>query len=352
MSKSYYRQIALAPLGPEAIEELLGDLLGSDPSLDGLPDVVRERTAGNPFFIEEVVQSLVEAGSLEGERGAYRLVRPVEQAAVPASVQAVLSARIDRLPEREKAVLQAAAVIGKEFSGSRACASRRAGAGVARGGASQSGGGRVRLRAGALSGGGLRVQAPAHPGGGLRLAARRAPVRRPRGGRAGDRRGAPGAAGRVGRAAGPALGERRRDARGGALERARRRVDRDQGSDGVTAPLAEGARADRFPARLRGDGGARALGADLRLSATDCASASSHEEAEALFTEAERLASRAQDLWSRAILLVTYGTIRSTVDGRESRVRQARSPGDRLGRGIRRPRALHGRFQRRPTPSS
>src|SRR3984893_6110765 len=117
MSKSYYRQIALAPLGPEAIEEMLRDLLGSDPSLDGLPDLVRERTAGNPFFIEEVVQSLVEAGSLEGERGAYRLVRPVEAAAVPASVQAVLSARIDRLAEREKAVLQSAAVIGKECSG-------------------------------------------------------------------------------------------------------------------------------------------------------------------------------------------------------------------------------------------
>ena len=117
MSKSYYRQIALAPLGPEAIEEMLRDLLGSDPSLDGLPDMVSERTAGNPFFTEEVVQSLVEAGTLEGERGAYRLVRPVEAGAVPASVQAVLSARIDRLPEREKAVLQAAAVIGKEFSG-------------------------------------------------------------------------------------------------------------------------------------------------------------------------------------------------------------------------------------------
>src|SRR3954452_23124812 len=111
MSKSYYRQIALAPLGPEAIEQMLADLLGSDLSLNGLGDMVRERTAGNPFFIEEVVQSLVEDGSLEGERGAYRLVRAVEDAAVPASVQTVLSARIDRLAEREKRVLQAAAVI-------------------------------------------------------------------------------------------------------------------------------------------------------------------------------------------------------------------------------------------------
>jgi class 3 adenylate cyclase/tetratricopeptide (TPR) repeat protein len=116
MSKSYYRQISLAPLGPEAIEELLADLLGSDPSLGGLPERIRERAGGNPFFIEEVVQSLAQEGSLEGERGTYRLVRPVEDAAVPASVQAVLSARIDRLGEREKTVLQTAAVIGKEFS--------------------------------------------------------------------------------------------------------------------------------------------------------------------------------------------------------------------------------------------
>ncbi len=115
MSKSYYRQIALAPLGSEAIEELLADMLGSDPSLDGLADRIRARTGGNPFFIEEVVRSLVEAGNLEGERGSYRLVRPVEDATVPASVQAVLAARIDRLEEREKTVLQTAAVIGKEF---------------------------------------------------------------------------------------------------------------------------------------------------------------------------------------------------------------------------------------------
>jgi class 3 adenylate cyclase/tetratricopeptide (TPR) repeat protein len=116
MSRSYYRQIALAPLGAEATEALLADLLGSDPSLDGLTELIRERTQGNPFFIEELVQALIEAESLVGERGAYRLVAPVEEAAVPVSVQAVLSARIDRLSQREKGVLQAAAVIGKEFS--------------------------------------------------------------------------------------------------------------------------------------------------------------------------------------------------------------------------------------------
>jgi adenylate cyclase len=117
MSKSYYRQIALAPLGAEATAQLLADLLGSDGSLEGLAELIRERTQGNPFFVEEVVQSLVEAGCLEGEPGAYRLVRPAETLAVPASVQAVLAARIDRLGPRGKAVLQAAAVIGKEFPG-------------------------------------------------------------------------------------------------------------------------------------------------------------------------------------------------------------------------------------------
>ena len=70
MQKSYYQQLPLAPLGPEAIRELLGDLLGGDPSISGLADKIHERTRGNPFFTEEVVQSLIEAGNLEGTRGA------------------------------------------------------------------------------------------------------------------------------------------------------------------------------------------------------------------------------------------------------------------------------------------
>ena len=115
MSKPYYSQIALVPLGPEAVGEMLDDLLGSDPSLAALPAVLQERTGGNPFFLEEVVLSLAEAGNLEGEQGAYRLARPVEDAVVPASVQVILSARMDRLDVREKGVLQSASVIGKEF---------------------------------------------------------------------------------------------------------------------------------------------------------------------------------------------------------------------------------------------
>jgi adenylate cyclase len=116
MQKSWYRQIPLTPLGRDAIAELLADLLGSDPSIAALATPIHARTGGNPFFTEEVAQTLIESGHLEGTRGAYRLVTPIERLQVPATVQAVLAARIDRLPEREKRLLQVAAVIGKDFA--------------------------------------------------------------------------------------------------------------------------------------------------------------------------------------------------------------------------------------------
>jgi class 3 adenylate cyclase len=116
MQRSYYQQLPLQPLGPEAIRELLRDQLGDDPSVAALPGMIHERTKGNPFFIEEVVQTLVESGHLEGSRGAYRLRTALDALEIPPSVQAILAARIDRLPEREKQLLQTAAVIGKTFS--------------------------------------------------------------------------------------------------------------------------------------------------------------------------------------------------------------------------------------------
>jgi adenylate cyclase len=115
MESPHYVEIALRPLGTEAIAELLRDLLGTDASVAPLVERLPDRTGGNPFFIEEVVQELVESGSLVGTRGAYRLVRSVDVVAIPPTVQAVLAARIDRLPEREKAVLQTAAVVGREL---------------------------------------------------------------------------------------------------------------------------------------------------------------------------------------------------------------------------------------------
>jgi class 3 adenylate cyclase/tetratricopeptide (TPR) repeat protein len=109
-----YEELSLAPLDAAAAAELLEELLGSDPSLDGLAELIQERTAGNPFFIEEVVQALAEAGHLAGERGAYRLAGPLEELVLPPTVQAVLGARVDHLGAREKALVQTMSVIGRE----------------------------------------------------------------------------------------------------------------------------------------------------------------------------------------------------------------------------------------------
>jgi predicted ATPase len=83
MQRSYYQQLPLLPLGPEAIKELFADLLGSDPSLHRFRALVQERTGGNPFFIEEIVQSLVETGVVAGARGAYRLTTRAEEIGLP-----------------------------------------------------------------------------------------------------------------------------------------------------------------------------------------------------------------------------------------------------------------------------
>jgi predicted ATPase len=113
-SKSYYTQLRLNPLPPESADALLNALLGDDASLEPLKKHLIERTEGNPFFLEESVRTLVEAGVLVGERGNYRLAQDLPTIQVPATVHAVLAARIDRLPAEEKRLLQTAAVIGTE----------------------------------------------------------------------------------------------------------------------------------------------------------------------------------------------------------------------------------------------
>src|SRR5262249_16893916 len=112
--KTYYRSLRLDPLRPENADELLGALVGADTGLELLKRLLIERTEGNPFFLEESVRALVETGALTGERGAYHLGKPVERTQVPATVQAVLAARIDRLALEDKRLLQAAAVVGKD----------------------------------------------------------------------------------------------------------------------------------------------------------------------------------------------------------------------------------------------
>jgi len=113
-SKTYYTQLRLDPLPPANADELLQALLGDDPSLVPLKPLLIARTEGNPFFLEESVRTLVETEVLVGDPGVYRLAQALLTIQVPATVQAVLAARIDRLPPEDKWLLQTAAVVGTE----------------------------------------------------------------------------------------------------------------------------------------------------------------------------------------------------------------------------------------------
>jgi class 3 adenylate cyclase/tetratricopeptide (TPR) repeat protein len=107
-------RLSLAPLAAQDSSTLLDDWLGSDPALAPLRARIEASARGNPLFVEEIVRSLVERGVLRGGRGAYAPAAPVEEIALPETVQAVLASRIDRLSQRDKNVLQAAAVVGRD----------------------------------------------------------------------------------------------------------------------------------------------------------------------------------------------------------------------------------------------
>ena len=110
--KTYYSQLRLDALPAESAGELLNTLLGGDPGLAPLKQLLVKR--GNPFFLEETVRTLVETKALAGERGRYRLMQPVQSIQVPSTVQVMLAARIDRLAPQDKRLLQTASVIGKD----------------------------------------------------------------------------------------------------------------------------------------------------------------------------------------------------------------------------------------------
>jgi class 3 adenylate cyclase len=112
--KTYYRQLRIDPLLAESAEELLDTLLGNDPGLRPLKRLLIERTEGNPFFLEESVRTLVETSVLSGERGAYHVAKAGQSFQIPATAQAILASRIDRLSPEDKRLLQAASVIGKD----------------------------------------------------------------------------------------------------------------------------------------------------------------------------------------------------------------------------------------------
>ncbi len=107
--------VMLGPLDTTALTRLADSWLGDDASLAGLGARVAERAGGNPYFVEEAVIALAETGHLEGAQGAYRVVRPVVELPIPDTVHALIAARIDRLPPRQKTLLQAASVIGNTF---------------------------------------------------------------------------------------------------------------------------------------------------------------------------------------------------------------------------------------------
>jgi class 3 adenylate cyclase/tetratricopeptide (TPR) repeat protein len=110
--KSFYTQLRIEPLQINSSEELLSKLLGNNPDLTPLKQLLIERTEGNPFFAEETVRSLAETGVLIGEKGAYRPALRISDLVIPSTVQNVVADRIDRLPIDEKHLLQTAAVIG------------------------------------------------------------------------------------------------------------------------------------------------------------------------------------------------------------------------------------------------
>ena len=113
-SKTSYIQLRLDPLPVETAEAFLEVLLGDAAELQPVKHLLIERTEGNPFFLEESIRTLVETKSLIGARRAYRLAQALSGLQVPSTVQAILAARIDRLPSEEKHLLQCAAVIGKD----------------------------------------------------------------------------------------------------------------------------------------------------------------------------------------------------------------------------------------------
>jgi class 3 adenylate cyclase len=110
------QSIALAPLSDSETAALVSELLGSDPSVGGVVTMIIEKAAGNPFFAEEMVRDLAERGVLRGNRSAFELTADVGEVSVPATLQATIAARIDRLDLAAKRTLSAAAVIGSRFS--------------------------------------------------------------------------------------------------------------------------------------------------------------------------------------------------------------------------------------------
>jgi class 3 adenylate cyclase/pimeloyl-ACP methyl ester carboxylesterase len=113
-SKSYYSHVRVDSMTVETADQFLNSLLGEDPALGQLKQLLLAHSDATPLFLEEIVQDLAETGVLQSTRGSYRIVRGIDRIAIPPTVQAVLAARIDRLSPEHKRLLQVAAVIGRD----------------------------------------------------------------------------------------------------------------------------------------------------------------------------------------------------------------------------------------------
>jgi class 3 adenylate cyclase/tetratricopeptide (TPR) repeat protein len=109
---SWFAELTIQPLGDAEMGRLARACLGDDPSVLGITTELVGRADGNPFFLEQLVFTLIDDGSLEGTPGAYRLQRPLGELRVPGSIAAVIGARVDRLPDAAKSALDAAAILG------------------------------------------------------------------------------------------------------------------------------------------------------------------------------------------------------------------------------------------------
>jgi hypothetical protein len=113
---SFVHRLQIAPLPRDTTTSLFTARVGTDPTVVTLAPLVYEQSGGNPFFLEEVIQSLVETGTLTGQPGAYTLTRPLSSWTLPATIHGILASRLDRLPPALKGLLQTAAVIGREVA--------------------------------------------------------------------------------------------------------------------------------------------------------------------------------------------------------------------------------------------
>jgi class 3 adenylate cyclase/predicted ATPase len=114
-SKLNCQQVRLDALSHETAKEMLSAILGESPDLLPLKELIIETTGGTPFFMEETVQALFDEGALKRPNGSVKLVRPLASLRIPPTVQTILAARIDRLRNDEKNLLQTLAVLGREF---------------------------------------------------------------------------------------------------------------------------------------------------------------------------------------------------------------------------------------------